>query len=361
MIQIRSPFNGAVLNHLSGKQDANGLSIVVKGIAPMGTEVTVNGVPARRKGEYFDAPLTITQFETAITATVKGIQGEASHTVRVLWDKNSRRRYRIAIDDNVFFLRDLCQKRPANIFDNLYLSILKKVHDEYGTKYSLNCFYESPEKDFNLSMLPDTWKSQFADNADWLKMTWHAYNEFPDRPYQYATPEEILKDLDLIHDEVCRFAGEASWAAPSIVHWGEIQPSTFKALYSRGVRVLSGYFTPYEQHHLVAFGLSDYFCDTIDNRRLLMDWESGIVFSRLTAVINLTPLNDLVPIMKKDMEDPETAEILDFLTHEQYFWPFYFNYIPEHAKRLETVARFAAENGYEPVFYHEGFLGIPRD
>ena len=60
------------------------------------------------------------------------------------------------------------------------------------------------------------------------------------------------------------------------------------------------------------------------------------------------------------MDSPDTAEIIDLLTHEQYFWPFYKNYIPDHAKRMETAARFVTEHGYEPVFFHEGFLGVPH-
>ncbi|MBO4526907.1 MAG: hypothetical protein J5743_04720, partial [Victivallales bacterium] len=38
----------------------------------------------------------------------------------------------------------------------------------------------------------------------------------------------------------------------------------------------------------------------------------------------------------------------------------YKNYIPDHAKRMETAARYVTEHGYEPVFFHEGFLGVPH-
>jgi hypothetical protein len=48
---------------------------------------------------------------------------------------------------------------------------------------------------------------------------------------------------------------------------------------------------------------------------------------------------------------------MDLFTHEQYFWPFYVNYRPDHFQRLDTAIRWVTENGYQPVFYHEGFLG----
>ena len=48
---------------------------------------------------------------------------------------------------------------------------------------------------------------------------------------------------------------------------------------------------------------------------------------------------------------------LDLFTHEQYFWPFYRNYLPDHPQRLDTTLRWVTDHGYKPVFFHEGFLG----
>jgi hypothetical protein len=50
---------------------------------------------------------------------------------------------------------------------------------------------------------------------------------------------------------------------------------------------------------------------------------------------------------------------MDLFTHEQYFFPFYRNYIPDHAQRLDTAIRYVTEEGYRPVFFHEGFMGGP--
>ena len=360
MLQILEPFNGAVLNARTGVQTPDGLQIRVSGIAPVGMAVSVNGVAAKRCGAAFSATVTLTAFQNDITASAIGPDGEASHRIRVVWDKFSRKRYRFAIDDNSFFLRDLFQKKPKDLFENYYLAILKKIHDEYGSKFSINCFFETPEKDFNLTMLPDCWKQQFLDNSNWLKLTWHAYNEFPDRPYEHASAATVIHDLDLVNEQIVRFAGEDTWAMPTIIHWGEIQSDVLPALYKRGVRAFSGYFTKYRNRYMVAFGLDENTCGKLENTRLLMHWPSGIVFSRLTCVINCTPIENIIPAIQKDMASPDTAEIIDFLTHEQYFWPFYKNYIPDHAKRMETAARFVTEHGYEPVFFHEGFLGVPH-
>jgi len=51
---------------------------------------------------------------------------------------------------------------------------------------------------------------------------------------------------------------------------------------------------------------------------------------------------------------------MDLFTHEQYFWDFYHNYIPDHEQRVEAAIRWVTDHGYKPVFYHEGFLGAPE-
>jgi hypothetical protein len=89
----------------------------------------------------------------------------------------------------------------------------------------------------------------------------------------------------------------------------------------------------------------------------LKDFPSGIVFSNIDMVCNNVPLDQIVPV-GGDCTGSNQAEILDLMTHEQYFWPFYVNHLPDHAQRIETAIRWATEHGYEPVFLHEGFLGI---
>lgn len=54
------------------------------------------------------------------------------------------------------------------------------------------------------------------------------------------------------------------------------------------------------------------------------------------------------------------SEIMDLFTHEQFLWPFYHDYLPDHAQRLEAAIAWATEEGYQPVFFHEGLLGGER-
>ena len=44
-------------------------------------------------------------------------------------------------------------------------------------------------------------------------------------------------------------------------------------------------------------------------------------------------------------------------SHEQYTFPYYHNYIPDHFARIERAVRCLVEGGCTPVFFSEGFMG----
>ncbi len=360
MLKICSPFHGAVLTYRDGVVADGKLTIQVQGTAQLGAVVKVNGVEAVRNGELFTAPVTISQFRTPIVAEMESGTGKITHAIEVVWDKNSFKRYRFSIDDNVFFLRNLMQEKPKSINDNLYLKQLKKLHDEFGVKFTLNLFYETPEKDFNLSMMSPEWKEQFQENAEWMRLTWHAHNEFPDRPYQYATAEQFEKDFEQIHGEVLRFAGEKCWIPPSIVHWCEFPPELFPLLYKKGARTLSGYFIKGGERYDISYEMDKERCAYLETHDALMDFASGICLSRVDIIFNNTPVEQVIPTLKRSVEDPANAEYIDLLTHEQYFWPFYFNFRPDHYERIATGLKYLNENGYKPIWQHEGFRGAPE-
>ena len=135
-------------------------------------------------------------------------------------------------------------------------------------------------------------------------------------------------------------------------------PAALRPLYERGVRVLSGYSDPVATGWDINYLLDDDRSDYLSKHDALMDFPSGIVFSKIDLVVNTTPIEKIVPALEPLAEDPHRAEIMDVFTHEQYFWPFYFNHVPDHPERMDTILRWLTEQGYEPVHFHEGFMGI---
>ena len=359
MVRITEPLHGAVLNHRHGQSVEGGLRIAVRGQAPIRDRVAVNGQPARRAGHGFEADVVLRDKITQIVAEAEGPRGHAEHRVRVVWDRHSRPRYRFSIDDNSFFLRDVAEKGYPSLFDCFYLAGLRQLHERYGTKFTVNIYYTTGA-DFSLPQFPDRYRGEWADNAHWLKLAFHAWANDPERPYQHASPQKLLGDLDQVAEEIHRFAGEATYAPPTVIHWGMVQPPSLPALATRGVRALSGYFCPCPMGWDVNYLFDDERSEYLSRHDALMDFESGIVFSRVDIVCNSVAIDRIVPTLAPLADDPNTAELMDLFTHEQYFWPFYHHHIPDHFARLETAIGWVTEKGYEPVLLHEGFLGGPE-
>ena len=357
-LRIEEPFHGAILNRRHGREIDGGLKIKVQGHAPLRDTVVVNGKPAQRAGTSFASAVVLHEKETEIVAVSNGISGQQEHRIRVVWDRHSYPRYRFSIDDNSFFLRDITQKNYASLFDCFYLKGLRELHDKYGARFVLNIYYTTGDG-FELAQFPDRYKSEWQDNADWLRLAFHAYANEPTRPYQYAAPTQLIADLDKVAEQIIRFAGEKAYSQPTVIHWGMVQPAALKPLYERGVRVLSGYFRQVNGIWDVNYLLDDARSEYLSRHDALMDFGSGIVFSKVDIVCNSTPIEHVVRTLEPLAGDPNQAEVMDLFTHEQYFWPFYSNYLPDHFERLDAAIRWVTENGYKPVFYHEGFLAKP--
>ncbi len=355
-IRIEEPFHGAVLNQRHGEKINGGLKILVSGQAPLGSRVIVNEMPARREGTRFTAEVTLRQKQTEIIAVSEGVLGRQEHGVQVVWDRYSQPRYRFSIDDNSFFLRDIAKKGYASLFDCFYLKNLRELHSKYGTRFVLNIYYTT-EDGFELPQFPDRYKGEWQNSSDWLKLTFHAYANVPARPYQYAPPAQLIADLDKVAEQIIRFAGEQTYSPPTVIHWGMVQATALRPLYQRGVRVLSGYFRRSNGIWDVNYLVDDVRSEYLSRHDALMDFDSGIVFSRVDIVCNEIPVERIVGTLEPLAKDPNQAEIMDIFTHEQYFWPFYSNYLPDHFERLDVAIRWVTEHGYKPVFFHEGFLG----
>ena len=358
-VKIEEPFDGAILHHRHGKLSANGLKITVSGTAPKSEMVTVNGQLARREGDKFIGEAVLCQQVTEIVAALRGDSLRGEDRVRVVWDRYSQPRYHFAVDDNIFFLRDIARRKYTSLFDCFYLKTFRDLHREYGTRFSMNVYYAADD-DFTLAQFPDRYKSEWKDNADWLKLAFHAYADAPARPYQEAPAEKLIGDYDLVAEQIHRFAGAETFAPPTNLHWSMATPEGLKALRQRGVRVLSGYFAKLQGRWDINYNFDTRRSEYVSKHDLWMDFQSGIIFIRDAIVCNSTPVDQVAQTLDPLAREPDRRETVNLLTHEQYFWPFYRAYVPDHAQRCEAAIRWATDHGYQPVFFHEGFLGGPE-
>jgi hypothetical protein len=362
---IDEPIHGAILNRRFGEEVSDGLKIRVSGVAPLNSEVKINGINTWREGNKYFSEIIIRDKENEIVAESKGSFGSQVHSIRVIWDRYSEPRYQFAIDDCIYFLYDIIK----NKYKSPFLKSLFKLHTTYNTRFVLNLFYTNQSdkmgyKDgitlpvFDLTKFPERFKSEWEQNSEWLKLAFHANDQAPARPYQYSSASRLLADLNKVNQQITRFAGEQALAQPTNVHYGEVSHEALKALSTSGIRTLSGSFVKGDDGTWpVSYMKDNEQCDYLSRHDALMDFETGIVFTKFDFLPPQTLVSDVVPLMQSMSNDPNTAEIIDIDSHERAFWPGHRLYLHDNMERIESALKWVTDHGYKPVILSEGFLG----
>ncbi len=351
-VQITSPWDGDVLNRHDGDETDDGLAITIEGTAPAGEEVLVAGRPAEREGDAFSAEITLTQPRT----TVVGASPSGSDSVRLIYDRRSRKRFRFSVDDNILFLRDLARDMPDSLFDHWYLAFWREMNQRFGAKIHLNIYYQC--EGFILPEMPDHWREEWAANADWLHLSFHALQNEPSWIYRNAPGRRIARDFEMVTDEIERFATLDVTGNTTTVHWAEATREGCAALRERGIERLIGL----PGFHPDGAPKTSYYLDRPHARRLLerdawWDADTDIIFITCDEVVNSHSLECVPEVLDGQAESPHTSELIELLIHEQYFREELINYQPDVKDRVIASLEWVAERGYEPCFWCEGLLG----
>ena len=289
------------------------------------------------------------------------------------------------IDDAIWVFRDLTRKRPDSLFDNPFFAILKNAHDRYGLKTQINLFFRTDYyygmDEFDLSQMTDAYKAEFTEASDWLKLGFHAYQEFPDYPHVNSTYDDIYKLFSMIRDEVIRFAGEKSFAYGVIPHWVPVSFDGCRALrdcgaelvcvtvgdtkefdgdfdslpYGHAGRLLQNrkpetkLFTRVTKDVAIANSICGYnhFSDPalFDNDKVLgyvVDPKTGLKFKKLDDNFDLNNYN--VEEIREELDRRKNDELICIGNHEQYFFEDYFAYEPDYAERIYEMAKILIED-----------------
>ncbi len=338
-VTIEFPYNGAVLNKHHGSETARRLKIPVKGRAAPDTEIDINGIKSFCIDGTFSANVELKERFNIIKAS----SGNEQQNISVIWDRKSFNRYNFFIDDNIFCLTEIHKKCYKSIFESFYLSKLKEFNTRYGTKFVLNVFFRNDHEPFELSQFSDKYKPEWEANADWLKLAFHAFSEFPGRPYSEHFPEKLPEHYEMVKAQVLRFAGEKSFCPPTIIHYYEVSsPVSLKFLKDNGATVLGVRNFPEAAEKALT--------------NIIYEQETGLFRMPSDFFCNLCTVQEIKDILGRLMSKT-WKDTINIGTHEQYCYPFYAGYIPDHFERMETAIRLVTENGYKPVFFHEGLLG----
>lgn len=254
--------------------------------------------------------------------------------------------YRFSLDDNIWVFRDLARGRYHSIFEHPYLSFLREIHEEFHSKIQLNVYYET--EGFCLSQMPDSYKGEWEENADWLRLSFHARADDPPSPYEKSGYEELFADCSAVQKEICRFAGRTVLSPYTTIHYCKVTPDGCRGLKDCGVKGLVGLFRPQDGEQ-VDYSLSKETEAYLQTDHFCYDEGYGMFFVRNDLIINAHPLSELENVLK----GKENETFLEVMIHEQYFYPDYPYYQPDFREKVRFVIQWLTEKGYAPAFLEE--------
>ena len=247
------------------------------------------------------------------------------------------------VDDNIRFLKEICERGYESIFDHPYAALLRRLHDRFDLKIQLNLFYRA--ESFNLSMMTDKYASEWKSCADWLKLSFHSELENV-RPYQNSDYTEVYGHCSAVQDEILRFASSDSLGKTTTVHYCQTTDEGVKALKDNDVKGLLGLFGT-ESRPGTSYSLDPITAGAIRNGATV--WREGVAFAALDMVINNFRMEEIPPTLSEILNRNE----LHVMIHEQYFYPDYKAYQPDFEDKLILVFATLAENGFVSRFFEE--------
>lgn len=340
----------------------------IGGIAgSMDIPVTVNDRPAVRVTNpdndevdtacdaVYEVKVPLDGVRTTLDARAFG----AGEVIRVFRFREAYRKYRLAIDDIVWSMMELTERADEirSIFEIPFFSLFRDLHGEFGTKIHMNLYYTDETGRFNLSMVPEKFRDEFRSNSEWLKFTFHARANDPNHIYQHAPYSELLHDYHQVTNEILRFAGPEVNTNVNGLHFAETTLEGARALRSVGIRCLVGYYVTANGCPSIAYYLNREQNAHCFDRDFWVDTAEDIIFSKDKMVIDqfgLHEIEDRLDYLKN--ERPHEAGTMNFVTHEQYFYPRYRYYQEDYRQKIFTAVGWAVRNGYDPCFLDDVFL-----
>lgn len=253
------------------------------------------------------------------------------------------KKFSFTVDDNIRFLHMLTAENADSLFSNPYLAMYKRLHDKYRLKVQLNLFYEMPG--FDLSQMTDRFKEEWAENAHWLKLSFHSRLENVD-PYLSSGYQEVYGDCAAVHKEILRFAGEQSLGKTTTIHYCQTTLEGLRALRDHGIQGLLGLFGT-DDAPRSSYSLPESDAALLRKGEILHRHE--LDFYSIDLVMNLYDREELLRRLRALLN----RDALRVMIHEQYFYSDYHAYQPDFEEKLDQAFSLLHENGFESCFAEE--------
>ena len=357
--EFHFPKDGVGLTYAAGERIGDGVKIKVLFVGPTGRSLTLNGLPMTEIGHCeYKAEYVINDKKT--TLTVVDTQSGEENSIDVFFFKKAYKKYRFTLDDNIWCFQNLTENKDKyeSMFEDPYLGLLKSIHDKYGSKFHLNIYYETPRHGgFNLSQMTDKFKEEFKANSDWLRLSFHANADKPNRPYICASYEQAYFEMERVNKEILRFAGEEAFAKTAMsIHWGDCSVETAKAFRDLGIRALIDEFNQNTDNNTdLRLYCDAEQCALLKKYGILYDKELDLFLYRYNSGIQRRDPETFADHFENQIKAMPLFDVKNICLHEQYFYPEFKWHQNNYYEKFDTAARWCSDHGYEPMFMDEMF------
>ncbi len=247
------------------------------------------------------------------------------------------------VDDNIRFLKEITEEDLDSIFSHPYLSMLCRLNERFGIKVQLNLFYET--NGFDLSQMSDRYIKEWHGVSNWLRLSFHSKME-NDFPYQSAGYKEVYDDCNAVNTQILRFAGEASLASTTTVHYCQLTDGGITAMADNGVKGLLGLFGTNE-FPIISYNMSENDAENVRNGAIVSI--GAISYAPIDIIVNSVRFEEIESLIN----ELALRDSIRVMIHEQYFYKDYPSYQPDFEKKLEVVFDVLSKRGYKSCFFEE--------
>lgn len=257
----------------------------------------------------------------------------------------------ISFDDAIGIFQNITDSADVytSIFDNPFLSELKRLHDSCEAKFSMYCFIKAG--DWKLENTTTKFADEFTENSNWLKFSLH--QGLTTENFANADRETAIADYTYFLTNMKNIVGNDSASidlTPRLHNFAGNEASCL-AFKDFGVKGFLGaddnrdsyYLTGNKTKALVA-GDKHYDCKN-----------NLYIFKSETRLEKISDINGFLENFKK-ASMKEQAKNLIIFTHEYVCYDYSTNTIDSLTlKKLEACCEFAKENNYR-IDYPQFFL-----
>jgi len=247
------------------------------------------------------------------------------------------------VDDNIRFLKELTENTYSSIFEHPYLAMYKRLHEKFHLKVQLNLFYRT--ENFDLSKMSADYYSEWKENADWLKLSFHSDFENV-KPYEFSGYEEVYQDCKKVNDQIIRFSSPSTLAKTTTIHYCLATEEGLNALADNKVLGLLGLFGD-EEKPSTSYGLANNDATRIRNGETVKS--GAISFASIDIVLNCYSKQEILARLENLLE----RNNIRVMIHEQYYYVDYKRHQSDFEEKLTATFSFLNSHGYMSSFFED--------